>query len=99
MVAVEGTKWTKNPKTRRIRELLDQEKERVKLLWILSYSRNTGNKRADEAAKNALEEDINDQELYPPQDLINWIRKIDAKKSRQKSGHKKNTPWDSERKL
>jgi hypothetical protein len=28
MMAVEGTRWTKNPKTRRIRELLDQEKGR-----------------------------------------------------------------------
>jgi hypothetical protein len=38
----------------------------------------------DEATKNALEEDINDhQELYPPQDLINWMKKTDAK-SRQK---------------
>jgi hypothetical protein len=26
MMAVEGTRWTKNPKMRRIRELLDQEK-------------------------------------------------------------------------
>jgi hypothetical protein len=31
----------------------------------------TGNKRSDE--------DINDQELYPPQDLINWLKKTDAK--------------------
>jgi hypothetical protein len=33
----------------------------------------TGNERADEAAKNALEENINDRKLDPPQDLINWI--------------------------
>jgi ribonuclease HI len=38
MLAVKGTKWTKNPKTRRIRELLDQEKGRVKLMWIPSHS-------------------------------------------------------------
>jgi ribonuclease HI len=29
-------------------------------MWIPSHSKITGNKRADEAAKNALEEDIND---------------------------------------
>jgi hypothetical protein len=34
MMAVEGTRSTKNAKTRRIRELLDQEKGRVKLRWI-----------------------------------------------------------------
>jgi hypothetical protein len=28
MMAVEGTRWTKNPKARQIRELLDQEKGR-----------------------------------------------------------------------
>jgi hypothetical protein len=45
MMAVEGTRWTKNPKTRRIRELLDQETEPL---------RYHGNERADdEAAKNA----------------------------------------------
>jgi hypothetical protein len=86
MEAVEGKRWTKNPKTRRIMELLDQEKGRVKLMWIPSHSRITGNERADEAANNALDEDINDRELYPPQDLIGWIRKTDAK-NRQKRKH------------
>jgi ribonuclease HI len=79
MMAVEGTRWTKNPKTRRIRELLDQEKGRVKLIWIPSHSGITGNERADEAAKNALEEDIKDRELYPPKDLIIWMKKTDVK--------------------
>jgi ribonuclease HI len=54
MMAVEGSKCTKNPKTRRIRELLDQEKGRVKLLWIPSHSGITGNERADEAAKKRV---------------------------------------------
>jgi hypothetical protein len=61
-MAVEGTRWTKNPRTRRIRKLLDHKKERVKLMRIPSHSGITG---------NALEEDINDRELYPPQDLFN----------------------------
>jgi hypothetical protein len=66
----------KNPKTRRIRELLDQEKGRVKLMWITNNSGITRNERTGE---HALEKDINDQELYPPQDLINWLEKTDAK--------------------
>jgi hypothetical protein len=37
------------------------------------------NEKADEAEKIALEEDINDRELYPPQDLIIWMKKTDAK--------------------
>jgi hypothetical protein len=84
MMAVESTRCTKNPKKRRIRELFDQEKERVKLMWIPSHSGITRNKRADEAAKNALEKDINDLELYPPQDLINWMIKTDAKNRQER---------------
>jgi ribonuclease HI len=52
MSAVEGTRWTKNPKTRRIKELLDQEKRRVKLMWIPSHSEITGNEKEDKTAKN-----------------------------------------------
>jgi predicted nucleic acid-binding protein len=51
--------------------------------------RNHG-ERADEVAKNALEEDINDLELYLPQDLIN-------EKKNKKGGHREKTPWDSEK--
>jgi ribonuclease HI len=84
MMAVEDTRWTKNPKTRRIKALLDQEKGRVKLMWIPSHSEIMRNERADEAAKNALEEDINDRELYPPQDLIIWMKKTDAKNRQER---------------
>jgi ribonuclease HI len=90
-LAVEGTRWAKNPKTKRIRELLDQEKGRVKLMWIPSHSGFTGNnERADEAAKNALEDD-NDRKLYPPQDLINWPKKTDAKNRQEKKAQGENT--------
>jgi hypothetical protein len=53
--------------------------------------RNQGNKKAYEAAKNPLEEDINDRELYPPQDLINWMKKTDAKDRQERWAHGKNT--------
>jgi hypothetical protein len=42
-----------------------------------------GIESADEAAKNALEEVVNDRKLYPPQTLINWMNNTDAK-NRQK---------------
>jgi hypothetical protein len=49
------------------------------------------NERADEAAKNALEEDINDRELYPSQDLINWMKKTDLKNRQERWAHGENT--------
>jgi hypothetical protein len=60
-------------------------------MWIPSHSEIIGNERADEAEKNPLEEDINDRELYPPQDLINWLKKTEAKTDK-KGGHKEKTP-------
>jgi ribonuclease HI len=54
MMADESTRWTKNPKTRQIRELLDQEKGKVELMWIPSHSGITGNVRI-EGAKNRSE--------------------------------------------
>jgi hypothetical protein len=53
-------------------------------MWIPSHSGITRNEREDEAAKNVLE-DINDRELYPPQDLINYM------KTDKKGGHREKT--------
>jgi hypothetical protein len=53
-------------------------------MWIPSHSGITRNERADEAAKNALAEDFNARELYPPQDLINWMKKTDAKNRQER---------------
>jgi hypothetical protein len=50
-----------------------------------------GNERADEAAKNALEEDINNRELYPPQDQINWMKKTEAKNRQERWALGENT--------
>jgi ribonuclease HI len=91
MMAVEGTRWPKNLKTKQIRKLVDQEKGRVQLMCIPSHSEITGNEKADEVAKNALEEDINDRELYSPQDPINWMKNT-TQNTDKKDGHRAKTP-------
>jgi hypothetical protein len=59
-------------------------------MWLPSHLGITGNVRAGEGAKNALEEDINDRELYPPQDLINWVKKTEAKTRQERLAQGKN---------
>jgi hypothetical protein len=44
-----------------------------------------------DTAKNALEEDMNDRELYPPQDLTNWMKKTDAKNRQERWAQGANT--------
>jgi hypothetical protein len=43
------------------------------------------------ARKNALEEDINDRELYSPLDLINWLKKTNAKNRQERWAQGENT--------
>jgi hypothetical protein len=84
MMTPSGNNHTTNPKTRRIRQLMDKRKENVALCWVPGHAGRTGNKEADEEAKQALEESIPNDEKYPPEDLSGWI-KTEMVGSRQKS--------------
>jgi ribonuclease HI len=63
VMTAESRTPTKNPKTQTIRKMLDQEGPRITLLWIPSHKGIPGNEKADQAAKEALDEDT---ERYPP---------------------------------
>jgi ribonuclease HI len=64
-----------DPKTRNIRQLMDKRKGNVTQCWVPKHAGITGKKDADEEAKRALEESISNDENYPPEDLIGWIKR------------------------
>jgi hypothetical protein len=75
---------TKNLKTQTIRKMLDHKRPRITLLWVLSHKGIPDNENADQAAKEALDEDISTTERYPPDDLKKWLTEEDFKKREQR---------------
>jgi ribonuclease HI len=65
LLAASGNKWTGNPKTTNIIRLLDNPRNYIKLIWVPSHIGIGGNDAADQAAKDALNEEIRNQEPYP----------------------------------
>jgi ribonuclease HI len=73
-MAVEGDINSKNPKTLSLRKQLDEEREKVTLLWVPGHMGIPDNEIADEKAKSALQDDLLSTKKYPPQNVINWIK-------------------------
>jgi hypothetical protein len=73
IMAAESRTPTKNPNTQTIRKMLDQEGPRITFLWVPSHKGIPGNEKADQAAKEALNEDIPTTERYPPDNLKKWL--------------------------
>jgi hypothetical protein len=74
LIAASDKKDTKNPKTRTIRKLLQQDNTTL------------GNEEADNAAKESLDENLEKPEEYPPQDLANWMTQQHEEQQQQKMG-------------
>jgi ribonuclease HI len=74
MMALLDRKRSKSPKTQTIRKLMDQKPSKITLLWILRHVGIPGNDTADEVVKKALDEEIQHNEKFPPQDLIKWMK-------------------------
>jgi hypothetical protein len=74
----------KKPKTQTIRKMLDHEGPKITLLWVPSQRGIPGNEKADQAAKEALDEDIPTTERYPPDDLKKWLTEEVFKKRDQR---------------
>jgi ribonuclease HI len=74
LLAVSGNRWTRNPKIRTIRKLIDNSGYQISLIWVPSHAGISGNEAADQAAKDALTEKIDNRETYPPQDKMDEER-------------------------
>jgi hypothetical protein len=77
-----GNRWTRNPKTRIIRKLIDNPGNQISLIWV---PRNAGISWNEEA-KDALTEENDNRETYPPQDLIKWMKKEEPMRADNKDG-------------
>jgi hypothetical protein len=84
IMAAENRTPAKNLKTQTIRKMLDHEGPRITLLWALSHKGIPGNEKANQAEKEALDENISTTEKYPPDDLKKWLTKDDFKKRDQR---------------
>jgi ribonuclease HI len=84
LLAASGNRWIRNPKTRIIRKLIDNLENRISLIWVPSHAGISGNEAADQAAKDALTEEIDNRETYPPQDLIKGMKKEEAMNKQQR---------------
>jgi hypothetical protein len=71
---LEAQRWTRNPKTR----LLNNSKNHIKLIWLHSHVVISGNKAADQSLKDDLNEEIGNQELSSPQDLMKGMNKMSS---------------------
>jgi hypothetical protein len=83
-MAAESRKPTENPKTRTIKKMLDNEEPRITLTWVSSHEGIPSNKKANQAAKEALDEEIQTNERYPPDNLKKWLTKENFTKRDQR---------------
>jgi ribonuclease HI len=88
-----GNNHTKNPKTRKIRQLMDKRQGNVPLCWVPGLAEKTGNKEADEEAKRALDESIPNDEKYPPENLTGWRAAEKQGGKRGECNQRENTAW------
>jgi ribonuclease HI len=53
---------------------MDRNEKQITLLWVPAHIGIPGNEQADEKSKAALDDDIQQNEEYPPRDLEKWFK-------------------------
>jgi hypothetical protein len=64
---------------------MDPNKKQITLLWVPGHMNIPENEQVDEEAKAALDDDIQQNEEYPPEDLEKWL-KTETTKIRKSDG-------------
>jgi ribonuclease HI len=54
--------------------MMERNKKQITLLWVTGHMSIPGNEQADEEAKAALDDDIQQNEEYPLKDLEKWLK-------------------------
>jgi ribonuclease HI len=68
LTAINGnTNHTNNPKTIKLRKMMDRNRKQITLLWVPGHMGIPGNELADEEAKAALDDDITTKRRKPPE--------------------------------
>jgi ribonuclease HI len=83
LTAIKRNNHTKNPKTIKLREMMDRLKKQITFLWIPGHMGIPGNEQADEKTKAALDDDLEQNEEYPPKELENCLK---AEKTEKNDG-------------
>jgi hypothetical protein len=91
IMAAESRTLTKNPKTQTIRKMLDHKGPKITRLCVPSHKGIPGNKRADQATKEALDKDISTTERYPPLRLEEMVDRRGLQKKSPKMEKRKET--------
>jgi hypothetical protein len=58
---------------------MDHLKKQTTLMWVPGHMGIPGNEQVDEKAKATLDDDLEQNEEYPPKDLENWMQVKTAK--------------------
>jgi hypothetical protein len=67
-----------------IQKLVDQASTNITLIWVSSHVGIPGNKAADDAAKEALNEETHHTETYSLQVLLVWIKEKHEQEQQEK---------------
>jgi hypothetical protein len=99
IMAAESRTLTKNPKTQTIRKMLDHKGPKITRLCVPSHKGIPGNKRADQATKEALDKDISTTERYPPLRLEEMVDRRGLQKKSPKMEKRKGNQTSTERRI